>query len=78
MTRVTLEVHLTGDPEALARACGAGLALPPETVIITEPLDQDGLYHLLQRLSDLGIELREFRPVTAAAELAVARGGGHG
>ncbi|WP_043499365.1 hypothetical protein [Georgenia sp. SUBG003] len=78
MTRVTLEIHLTGDPEAVARACGPGVAVSSETVLVTEPLDQDGLHGLLDRLSDLGIELREFRPSTAAAEVAVARDGRRG
>jgi hypothetical protein len=74
MERVRLEIQLTGDPEAMARACGPGVAIPSETLILTEALDQEGLHQVLRRLTALGIELREFRPSTAAGELAITRG----
>jgi hypothetical protein len=78
MARVRLEIQVTGDPDAVARACGGGVTIPSETVILTETLDQDGLHRVLRRLTDLGIELREFRPSTAAGELAITQGNRHG
>jgi hypothetical protein len=78
MARVTLEIHLTGAREAMLRACGPGVAIPSETIILTDALDQDGLHRLLRRLTDLGIEVREFRPSTAAGELTITRGDRHG
>lgn len=80
MVPVRLEIRLAGDPAALARACGPGAVILTDTVILTEAVDQDGLHQLLSRLTALGIELRELRTSSAAAELSVtrARAGGDG
>ena len=78
MVPVRLDIQLAGDPEALAKVCGPGAVSPAETVIVTEDVDQDGLHRLLGRLNALGIELRELRTSSAAAELALTRAHRHG
>jgi hypothetical protein len=69
MTRLTFEIHLSGDGEAVRRACRPGmwfLEVPAYTRLTTAPVDQAGLHELLRRLTDFGIELLELGPARAA------------
>jgi hypothetical protein len=69
MTRETFEIHLSGDGEAVRRACRPGMLVsqvPAQTILTTAPVDQDGLHGLLGRLTDFGIELLELGPARTA------------
>lgn len=73
MTRLKFEIHLSGDGEAVRRACRPGMRffqVPAQTLLTTAPIDQDGLHELLGRLTDFGIELFEL------SELGPAGAGG--
>jgi hypothetical protein len=64
MTPTTYEVHVRGHlPEQLARELGGATSIdaPPETVLLTPPVDQAGLHEILARVRDFGIELVEIR-----------------
>lgn len=64
ITRTTYEIHLKGhlEPELLQRFGDATqVEAPPETVLVTEAIDQRGLDELIARLEALGLELMELR-----------------
>jgi hypothetical protein len=63
-TRTTYEIHLRGHlpPDLLERFGDATqVEAPPETVLLTEAIDQNGLDDLISRLEGLGLELLELR-----------------
>ena len=70
--RTTYEIHLRGHlpPELLAKFSDTTqVEAPPQTVLITDEIDQQGLDELIARLEGLGLELLELRrSVTPEAE----------
>jgi hypothetical protein len=65
MSRTTYEIHLRGQlrPEV---AAGLGVLTrieqaPTQTLLVTGRIDQAGVYELIDRLRDFGIELLELR-----------------
>lgn len=60
----TYEICVRGEApaELLAQLAEATQApVPVETLLITERIDQDGLLALINRIRDLGLELRGLR-----------------
>jgi hypothetical protein len=63
-TGIRYEIHLRGHPppEVLQRLGDAiQVEAPPETVLLTHVIDQEGLDDLISRLEGLGLELLELR-----------------
>jgi hypothetical protein len=61
------EIHLRGHPPAeLLERFGDAIQVeaPPETVLVTDAIDQKGLDELIARLEGLGLELLELRQST--------------
>jgi hypothetical protein len=72
MSRLTFDIHLSGDGDAVRRARRPGMRVVPllaETLLTTVPLDQAGLHAFLGRLTDFGIELLELGPAGAGEGL---------
>ena len=62
--RTTYEIHLRGHlPPELMRGLGDAthVEAPPQTVLLTDEIDQRGLDELIARLEGLGLELLELR-----------------
>lgn len=62
--RTTYEIHLRGHlPPELVEGLGDAthVEAPPQTVLLTDEIDQRGLDELIARLEGLGLELLELR-----------------